>query len=300
MELRQLRYAVQVAEEKSISRAAKKLLIAQPSLSQQIAKLEKELGVLLFNRNSNRIELTVAGESFLEKAVKILDQVEQLSREMADIADIRRGKLAIGSLPMTGSHLLPLILPAFHERYPGIDVVVAEETTSNLERMTVKGQVEICLLSLPLMEPMLAYEVILEEEILLAVPPGHALSKETSITVSRLKNESFIFMKKGQGFRHISMQLCSQAGFDPHIVFESSNVETVQSLVSAGMGVAFVPKMVTRSIHSSFTPQYLRIVDPTPGRTLVIAYRKERYLSKAALAFINIIKEQLLQTYVPK
>lgn len=298
MELRQLQYAIQIAAEMNFSRAAEKLHIAQPSLSQQLSKLEKEIGVLLFQRNTNSVELTHAGAVFIEKAQKIVDGVEQLKQEMDDISQMRKGKLIVGSLPITGSHILPLVLPVFQNRYPDIEVVLVEETTTHLESLTSNGQTDICLLSLPIGEPSLTYQILIEEEICLAVPPQHPLAvtshprqSETGIQIRELAQEPFILLKKGQGFRQIVLDLCQQAGFTPKVVFESGNIETVQSLVAAGMGIAFVPQMVTRSHASDFAPVYFPLSAPRPSRTLVIAYRKGRYLSKAAEAFMQTLEE---------
>lgn len=295
MELRQLQYTIQIAKEKNFSRAAEKLHIAQPSLSQQLSKLEKEIGVLLFQRNTNSVELTHAGALFVEKAQTILDLVEQLKQEMDDISQMRSGKLIVGSLPITGSHILPLVLPVFQQRFPDIEIALVEETTANLESLAANGQTDICLLSLPLAEPSLVYREIKEEEILLAVPPRHDLAnkkRNNLVEIGKLRQEPFIVLKKGQGFRQITLDLCQTAGFDPHIVFESGNIETVQSLVAAGMGIAFVPQMVARDKSGEFVPAYLPLAS-RPTRTLVIAYRKGRYLSKAAEAFIATLIEVL-------
>ena len=229
----------------------------------------------------------------MEKAQTIIDTVEMLKREMDDISQMRKGKLIVGSLPITGSHILPLVLPVFQERYPEIEIQLVEETTANLESLTANGETDICLLSLPIDEPTLTYETLIEEEICLAVPPTHRLASHRTkqnghIRITEVKDEPFIVLKKGQGFRQIALDLCRQAGFEPHIVFESSNIETVQSLVAAGMGIAFVPQMVTRHSGPS-SPVYLSLAEPRPTRTLVIAYRKNRYLSKAAEAFIETI-----------
>lgn len=295
MELRQLQYAVQLAAEKNFSRAAEKLHIAQPSLSQQISKMEKELGVLLFQRSTNFVEMTHAGEQFVVKAQQILDLVEQLRKEMEDISQMRKGKLVVGSLPITGSHVLPLVLPVFHGRYPDIEVVLTEDTTANLEQLTSQGKTDLSMLSLPIADTSLACEELLVEEICLAVPPGHWLVHEyggrgADVPMDKLAEEPFIVLKQGQGFRKIAVDLCRQAGFDPNIVFESSNIETVQSLVAAGMGIAFVPEMITRSPRGRFIPHYLRI-EGRPSRTLVMAYKKGRYMSKAAEAFLATIVE---------
>lgn len=299
MELRQLQYTLQIAEERNFSRAADKLHIAQPSLSQQLSKLEQELGVKLFQRNTSTVELTHAGESFIKHARKIMDAVEQLRQEMDDISQLRAGRVIVGSMPITGSHLLPYVLPAFKSAYPEIQVTLLEDTTLNLEKLTAGGGTDLSLMSLPLQEPTLTYEVIGEETIDLAVPPNHPLAtaenRRIGVTLEQLKDEAFIVLKKGQGFRKLTVDLCRNAGFEPQVVFESNNIETVQSLVAAGMGITLVPRIVARAERSELVPFYIPLAPPAPSRTLVIAYRKGRYLSKAAEAFIETFKLTMKQ-----
>ncbi|MFS0722589.1 LysR family transcriptional regulator [Paenibacillus sp. 1P07SE] len=297
MELRQLQYVVQIAADKNFSRAAEKLHIAQPSLSQQLAKLEKELGQQLFRRTTNSVELTHAGDVFVAKASVILDAVEQLKQEMDDLGQMRRGRLVVGSLPITGSHILPIVLPLFQERYPEIEIVLLEDTTTRLEQLTSSGQTDLSLLALPLLDSSLTWEPLIEEEIKLAVPPQHRLaaSGRLEADIAALADEPFIMLKRGQGFRQIAINLCAQAGFVPRTVFESANIETVQSLVAAGMGIAFVPMMVTRAARSTLAPVYLSLSAPRPSRTLVVASRRGRYLSKAAEAFIETMKAAMAE-----
>ncbi|MCD1260293.1 LysR family transcriptional regulator [Paenibacillus athensensis] len=290
MELRQLAYAIQIAAERNFSRAAEKLHIAQPSLSQQLSKLEKEIGVLLFQRSTNSVELTHAGSLFVEKAQSILDMVEQLKKEMEDISQMKKGRLVVGSMPITGSTILPFVVPAFQAAYPEIEISLVEETSANLERLTSSGQTDVSLLSLPLFEDSLVYETLLEEEIVLAVPPAHPLATRTSpVDLAELGHERFIALKKGQGFRKLTLELCQQAGITPEIVFESSNMETVQSLVAAGMGIAFVPYLISRRSFSELAPVHVPL-QGRPVRKLVIASRRGRYISKAAEAFISTMK----------
>jgi len=290
MEIRQIQYAIALAELKNFSRAADKLHLAQPSLSQQISKLEKELGVLLFERNPGELRLTYAGQQFIEQGTKILDQLEQLKKEMMDVADLKKGQLIIGSLPITGAHLLPVALKKFQWEYPGIEIILVEETTSNLEMLTIKGQTDISLLSMPVNEKGLEIIPILEEEILLAVPPNHRFASMTNIDLEETINEPFILLKKGQGFRQIAHQLCEKANFEPNVVFESTNIETVKSLVASGMGISFIPKMVTRTKQLP-EPVYVSIGSKPPTRTLVLGYKKNRYLTKAAKSFITIMQQ---------
>ncbi|WP_018751337.1 LysR family transcriptional regulator [Paenibacillus sanguinis] len=300
MELRQLQYTLQIAKEKNFSRAADKLHIAQPSLSQQLSKLEQELGVKLFQRNTSSVELTYAGASFIEHAQRIMDAVAQLRQEMDDISQLRAGRVVIGSMPITGSHLLPYVLPAFKQNYPDIRVTLLEDTSLNLEKLTAGGSTDLSLLSLPLQEPTLSYVPIGEEIIDLAVPPDHRLAsipdvREQGVPLEELRDEAFIVLKKGQGFRKLTVDLCRSAGFEPNVVFESNNIETVQSLVAAGMGITLVPRFIARAKRSELIPAYLPLAQPVPSRTLVIAYRKGRYLSKAAEAFIDTFKATMEQ-----
>lgn len=294
MELRQLQYVLQIAAEKNFSRAADKLHIAQPSLSQQLSKLEKELGVMLFQRNTSSVELTYAGSKFVEQAQIIIDGVELLRQEMSDISELRTGRVVVGSMPITGAHLLPHVLPVFKQNYPEVEITLLEDSSMNLEKLTASGQTDLSLLSLPLEIPALAYEELGEERIDLAVPPEHPLAKRslagTKTSLEELKDEPFIVLKEGQGFRKMTMDLCRNAGFEPKIVFESNNMETVQSLVATGMGVTLVPHFIARAPRSEFVPVYLPLADPAPSRTLVVAYRRGRYLSKAAKAFVETFK----------
>lgn len=297
MELRQLQYTLQIAAERNFSRAAEKLHIAQPSLSQQLSKLEKELGVLLFQRNTSTVELTHAGVTFVEQAQKIVDAVELLRQEMSDISQLRKGKVVVGSMPITGSHLLPHVLPAYKQAYPDIEITLLEDAGGALEKLTASGKADLSLLSLPLQEPSLSYVAIGEERIDLAVPPHHPLAKRADpehpvpVTMEELRDESFIVLKKGQGFRKLTFDLCEKAGFDPQVVFESNNIETVQSLVATGMGITLVPRFIARAPRSEFVPVYVPLAEPVPSRTLVVAYRQGRVLSKAAEAFIQTFKD---------
>jgi DNA-binding transcriptional LysR family regulator len=295
-----LQYVIQLALDKNFSRAAEKLHIAQPSLSQQIAKLERELGILLFQRNTNSVDLTYAGSIFAERAQKILDLVAQLQQEMDDISQMRKGRLMIGSLPITGAHVWPMVLPVFQQRYPEIEIVLVEETTAVLEQLTASGQTDVSLLTLPMHEKSLDYIPLIEEEIYLALPPKHPLTEQKDgVSLSSVASEPFILLKKGQGFRETSIKLCEDAGFTPKVVFESSNIETVQSLVAAGMGVAFVPQMVARAGWSQHAPAYVTIKEPyTPYRTIVIAHKRDRYLSRAADVFIRTMLESMGKTNI--
>jgi len=302
MEYRQMKYVLKVAEEQSFSQAAKKLYIAQPSLSQCIQRIEKQLGVLLFDRAVTPLRLTFAGELYIETAKQILDLNNQLIQQMDDIADIKTGRLTIGSSPFRSTYLLPQVLPIFQEQFPGIEIVLAEGTTAELEEFALNGTTDFSIVLLPLAKDLFSYEPILTEELLIALSPHHPLSKENTksnsnqppwpkIKISQLQEVPFILMKHGQRLHHTLLDLCALAGFKPKIILESQSMEAAQSLVVAGLGATLLPDTLVRFRHMSEHPCYFSIEEPTNTRTVVIAYRKEKYLSKAAHSFISLLKK---------
>jgi len=302
MDYRQMKYVLKVAEEQSFSQAAKKLYIAQPSLSQCIQRLEKQLGVLLFDRAATPLRLTFAGELYIETAKRILDLNDQLIQQMDDIADLKIGRLTIGSSPFRSTYLLPQVLPAFQKKFPGIEIVLAEGTTAELEEFTLNGTTDFSIVLLPLAEDLFAYEPILTEELLVALSPHHPLSKQNKgsqsnqppwpkIKISQLKEVPFILMKHGQRLHQTLLDLCAQAGFKPKVILESQSMEAAQSLVVAGLGATLLPDTLVRLRPMSEHPCYFSIEEPLNTRTVVIAYRKEKYLSKAARLFIFLMKE---------
>lgn len=286
-----LHYVIMLANEKNFSKAAQQLYISQPSLSYKIIKLEKELGTQLFIRGRNEVQLTHTGKIFVERAKKIIEQIEQLKKEVREASEVYRGQLSIGSMATTGAYLLPMVIPEFQKMYPGIELVLIEDFTHNLEQLVVRGQVEISILTLPVENQELEIESILKDEILLAVPQSHPLAKQKEVDLETCKQESFISLKKGSGFRTETEKLCREAGFEPNIIFETVNIATCQSLVSSGMGISFVPKMVTRSEVSAFPPVYLPIKRAErPVRNVAFAYKDRKQLSKAARDFIDIMQ----------
>lgn len=304
MDFRQLQYMLKVAEERSFSKAAQKLYIAQPSLSQYIQNLEQQLGVQLFDRTTVPLHLTYAGELYIETAKKILDLNYQLSQQMEDIANLKRGRLTIGLSPFRSTYIMPKVLPLFHERFPGIEVILLEGTSSELEELALKGSTDISIMTLPVEEKLFQYESILTEEILVVVPPQHPLKSKLTkklhnhhlhpkIHLNELKDEPFILLKQDQKLHQIATQLCKEAGFKPRIILESESIEAAHALSTAGMGVTFVPDTLTLFTQMPQSPLYFSIADESPKREMVVSYRKGRYLSKAANEFILIMKDIL-------
>ena len=190
MDFRKLQYMLKVAEEKSFSKAAQKLYIAQPSLSQYIQKLEQQLGVQLFDRSTNPLRLTYAGELYAETAKNILNLKDQLTNQMEDISNFKKGRLTIGLSAFRSTYVIPKILPLFHERFPGIDIVLMEGNSVKLEDLAIKGITDISIMTLPIKENFFSYEPIFIEKILLAIPMQHPASKEALANQQAMMNSS--------------------------------------------------------------------------------------------------------------
>jgi len=305
MDFRQLQYMLKVSEEKSFSKAAQKLYIAQPSLSQYIQKLEQQLGVQLFDRSTNPLRLTYAGELYAQTAKSILYLKDQLSNQMEDISNFKKGRLTIGLSTFRSTYIMPKILPLFHEKFPGIDVVLVEGNSVKLADLAIKGTTDISLMTLPIKDTLFSYEPILKEKILLAIPPSHSVAKKIGtnhsvhdhtypeIALNELWDEPFILLKHHQKLHQIAVSLCKQAGFSPKIILESKSIEATQAFVSFGMGISFIPDTITLLPQAPTTPIYFQIKDLDASRTLVVCYIKKRYLSKVAQEFISITKDVL-------
>ncbi|MEK6263875.1 MAG: LysR family transcriptional regulator [Clostridium sp.] len=302
MDFRQLQYMLKVAEEKSFSKAAQKLYIAQPSLSQYIQKLENHLGVQLFDRSTSPLRLTYAGELYAETAKNILNLNEQLTIQMEDISNFKKGRLTIGLSALRSTYLMPKILPLFHEKFPGIDVVLVEGNSVKLEYLAIKGITDITIMTLPINNNIFCNEPILKEKIILALPPNHPMCKRVitkhyaqhtypEISLNELCDEPFILLKQHQKLHQIAVSLCKQAGFSPKIILESESIEATHALVSSGMGIAFIPDSIAIFPQTSTDPVYFLIKDLETTRSLVVCYIKRKYLSRASKEFISLITD---------
>lgn len=302
METRLLKYALEIARQGSFTRAASNLRIAQPSLSQQIAKFEHELGTTLFHRGHGSVRPTPDGRRFLERAEFIVKLHEDLEREMIERSAGIGSELTIGTPAITGEHILPALLEEFKIRYPKVHVRMIEDSPRALEELTAKGDTDISLLPLPIEDSRLSTRSILTEPILLAVPPDMTKwmndwnctssivqSSGRRISLSALRLAPFIVLKSGYGFRHTVLELCAESGFQPEIGYETSSIEMAQSLVAHGLGVTLIPAMVKRHRREK-SPLYFEL-DENPVRTLSFIYRKDRYLSMASRAFIDMSVE---------
>jgi LysR family transcriptional regulator, hydrogen peroxide-inducible genes activator len=287
MELHQLRYFLAVARTKNFSRAAEQCHVAQPSLSQQIMKLEDELGERLFERTKREVSLTPAGDLLRVHAERVLQEVELARDGVREFRGLVRGRVVLGVLPTVAPYFLPQRLRAFSSRFPAVEVVVHEDTTDQLAAAVLAKEVDLALVSLPVERVGLAAEEFFDEKLLVALPAGHALAKRPRLTFDDLEREAFILMKEGHCLSGQALQFCRINGFAPQISFRSAQIETVLAFVAKGWGVSVVPEMAcTRPMRGV---RFRTLAGMT--RSIGIIYRKARPLSHASRALVDFLRD---------
>ncbi|WP_137145346.1 LysR family transcriptional regulator [Mycolicibacterium sp. CR10] len=244
MELRHLRYFRAVAEELHFGRAAERLHIAQPPLSQQIRQLERELQVTLLTRTTRSVELTPAGRAYLLRAVAILDDVDDAGEQARRISDGLEGRLVIGCVGSATYSLLPRLVRTLRETLPGVEVSVRGEMLAPAQLLALQaGEIDLALLRPPVRQPGVATEVIRRDRLLAALPAGHPLAAREELSVADLRDEEFVaHASHGRSvMSSILAAACADAGFVPNVRHEVTETSTLVTLVAAGLGVAIVP-----------------------------------------------------------
>lgn len=290
MELHQLRYVLAVAKTGNFSRAAEQCHVSQPSLSQQIQKLEDELGERLFSRLKRVAVPTAAGEALVARAARILGEIDAAHRDVADTSNLQRGRVSVGVIPTIAPYLLPRVLTALARDCPGLEVEIHENNTAELLVAAAACELDLAILSLPIHDERFVKEALFDEELLLALPPGHRLEKKATVKLADLEEEQFILMKEGHCLGDQALRLCDRHGLHPQVVLRSAQLETVQALVMAGVGISLIPAMA-RDPKRTAQPVYRSLLAPKPKRTIGVLWRKEHHHSKAALEFLRHLRK---------
>ncbi len=247
MELRDLRYFVAVAQQRNFSRAASALHVSQPALSEQIRKLEDELGAPLFERTSRGVVLTDAGSAFLPQARAVIAQAEIAADSVRMVAQGVAGTLTLGFIDSAALGILPPLIRRFTERYPNVKLALRElGTRAQLEAVT-EGAIDVGIVRGPVWDAGLTGRQIATESLLVALPAQHPLADAEAVRLVELRDEGFVSYPadRGAGLYEETMRLCHEAGFDPSIVQEANEITTICALVGGGLGVAIVPESVT-------------------------------------------------------
>jgi DNA-binding transcriptional LysR family regulator len=292
------RYLNTLIQEGSFSRAAQALEISQPSLSQFIQRLEADIGSTLIDRNARPVQLTYAGECFLETEKEIAQLRDRRRQQIADIGAGIKGKVRIGASHYRSTYFLTAVLPAFRKLYPNIDISLEEGTTMQLEEFVHSGKTDVSLVLQPLDNPELTSVTLYREKLLIALAADHPLieklpaSKEEfpPLPFEYLDRLPFIRIKKGQKFQKLFEAMCEKCNVMPFMVLDSESPTAALALASVGLGATFVTETLARRCHTPAPVRYFRLSPEMPDRVVVAAYKKDRYLSKAAQALIEVMK----------
>ena len=297
MNTKQLEYVRVLSKEGSFSKAAEALNITQPSLSQYIKKIECEIGLALFERTNGEVRLTDAGQVYLECGKQILDLERQMHARFQDISQNKIGTLRIGTSPFRSASMMPSVAQYFRSLYPGMHLVIEEMETKDLIESCEHGDFDFCLTMLPVDERLFAYETIMEEELVLAVPASVSLHpcihlperKYMAIDAKQLEGLSFVMITESQVMQKALHGLCMDYDLKIHTAAVVKSLEAQIAMVRAGIGVALVPTGIEQFCGDDEVNFY-SFTQQLPKRKVVATWRKDRYLSQAAQALIDGMK----------
>ncbi len=292
MQLQQLAYFLAVAQEGSFTRAAERVNVAQPSLSQQIKALEMDLGAQLVHRARGQVGLTAAGETLLPVARRMLADAETARREIRELAALGRGRVRLGATPSLCTGLLPAVLAGYRSAHPGVDLVIHESGSRDLEKALLEGSLDLALVIDASLgdDPELATVPLLTEELVVISRLGEPgpTGRRKRLTVAELEGVPLVMFRPGYDLRETTVAACRAAGFEPTFAIEGGEMDAVLEFVQAGLGVAVVPSTVVRG---RFTVTAIS----TPGlhRTVLLARRRGLEPPRAAQVFIEDLTASL-------
>jgi DNA-binding transcriptional LysR family regulator len=292
MDIRQLTYFIAVAQHRSFTKAAQSLHITQPSLSKMVRVLEEELGVTLFDRSSRQIELTDAGQIILRSAQQIVKSMDDMAAELGDVVHLKKGTLRLGLPPMIGGHFFPSIIERFHHKYPQIQLQIVEQGGKRIEPDVGSGDLDIGMVILPLIDES-KFEILplTEDDLMLVVSPDHRLASRERVRLHELENEAFIMFREEFTLHHLIADACKRVGFDPRVLFESSQWDFMTEMVAAKFGITLLPEAVCRSLDP-LRYRCISLTQPVIPWKLAMIWRKDKYLSFAAREWIRLMRKE--------
>jgi LysR family hydrogen peroxide-inducible transcriptional activator len=285
MELHQLRYFCAIADSGSFSRAAQQTHVSQPSLSQQIRKLEDELGVRFFDRLGRTVRLTELGRGFLPRARAILRDLEAARSHVVERKASISGAVSVGVIPTIAPYFLPPILATFFRKFPQASVTVMEEITPLLLERLRGGNIDVAIVALPLHVKGHEFEAVplLNEKLYAVLPKRHALADRHALSLKELQSEPFLLLRDGHCFRETAVAACKRARVSPQIIFESGQFSSILSMVTAGLGVSIVPAMALEKRPGC---RFVPLADERAARTIGAVTLKGSSLTRIIEAFL--------------
>ncbi|MGE7718380.1 LysR family transcriptional regulator [Priestia megaterium] len=292
MDIKQLIYFLTIAEEGNISKAAERLHMAQPPLSQQLKLLEEELGVILFERNTRRMKITDAGQLLQSRAQQIIELMEKTSKELNDLKEGSQGVLSIGTISSAGETLVPIVVQDFHKAYPGVDFRIKESSTFEILELVKRGVVEVGVIRTPFNLETFDYISLPEEPMMAAAMDSLLDMNKTSMSLDELKGKPLLFHNR---YANNIEEACRKSGFEPKVKCRIDDTRTMLNWASSGMGIALIPRDMMTLIPDS-NLRFIEIKDQTLATKIIIIWKKNHYLSTPARHFLEFFKSK--KTYL--
>jgi LysR family hydrogen peroxide-inducible transcriptional activator len=294
--LRDLRYLVAVADHRHFGRAAEACFVSQPTLSTQLKKLERELGVELVERNPGHIMLTAAGEQVVARARVVLHEADDIVDIARRAQDPESGSLRIGLFPTLAPYLLPHVVPHLHARFPKLELLLVEEKTEVVHQRLREGDLDVGVLALPIHDEQLHTEVLFAEDFVLAVPIDHPLATTAGpVDTSVLDGEHVLLLEEGHCLREQALAVCQLAGADERSGFRATSLETLRQMVAAGVGITLLPELAVRPpVPPSPDVVLLRFHEPVPRRTIAMLWRRTSVYADLLPAVADVVRDAAL------
>ncbi len=294
MDIRHLKYFIEVTRFKSFTRAADHLFVTQPTISKMIRNLEKELGVELFDRSRKQLVLTDAGRAILKQAQTIDKAFENVQHELDDLIGLQRGHIRIGLPPIMDAGHFIKVLGEFHSLYPGITFQLIENGTKRIEEDIMGDQLDVGIAVLPTTEDEFHHFSFMKEELRVVVQKNHRLVARKQIKLNELENESLILFNKDFALNDRIRGACKEAGFLPKVVSESSQWDFIGKMIEAGLGISILPTSVYKLLKEDLIA--IQVVKPVIEWDLAIIWRKNQYLSYATTEWLKFTQERLIES----
>jgi LysR family hydrogen peroxide-inducible transcriptional activator len=286
MNLRDLKYIVEVARERNFARASAKVFVSQPALSMQIKKLEETLGVEIFERDKQNFLITPVGAEIIKKAEIILQESEEIKMIAKNSKDPHKGEIRIGAFPTVASYFLPNFVKNIHKKFSHLKIFLIEAKSAELIAKLKSGEIDCCLLAMPIKDDNLIGEKIFSEKFLLATPKGHPFSKKSKIQIKELKKQELMLLEDGHCLRDQALEICSMVKAFENQDFKATSLETLRQMVANGTGITLMPEIAVRSDDKI---SYVKIFN-APFRTIGIYYRKSSVQKNLIKEIIKLAK----------
>jgi LysR family transcriptional regulator, transcription activator of glutamate synthase operon len=291
MELRQLRYLVALADELNFTRAAEREHVAQPALSQQVRRLEEEVGLALVERTTRHVALTDAGELLVARARRVLAELAAAGTELQGLRGVDIGHVTIGAMHTMGPVDLSLALAEFHDRHPNVGLTVREQSSEEMAEMLRVDELDLAFLSVT--ERVEAHGLglyqLVSEELVVLLPPDHPLADRRQVRMAELADEQFISFRAGARLRELLFAAGREAHFEPRVTLESNESQRIRRLVARGLGVAILPRSDAEGPGADVAVAPL--VQPSLRRDITLAWREGRRHAPAAKAFLELARD---------